>query len=100
MCLILLHFQPCAGSEPDCNCCLSNKYTYMQLRSPEVTGVNFHLSDGENERTGDGVWVTHLLAPVGETLRTCAAVSSRRRKSRRVSLQRSGGRMCMARTGK
>src|SRR4029434_3152882 len=50
MCLILLHFQPCAGSEPDCNCCcccccLSNKYTYMQLRSPEVTKVNFHLSD-------------------------------------------------------
>src|SRR4029434_3729313 len=32
------------GSEPDCNCCLSNKYTYMQLRSPEVTRVNFHLS--------------------------------------------------------
>src|SRR4029434_4766434 len=31
-------------SEPDCNCCLSNKYTYMQLRSPEVTRVNFHLS--------------------------------------------------------
>src|SRR4029434_923053 len=34
MFLILLHFQPCAGSEPDCNCCcccLSNKYTYMQL---------------------------------------------------------------------
>src|SRR4029434_9911780 len=28
----------------DCNCCLSNKYTYMQLRSPEVTRVNFHLS--------------------------------------------------------
>src|SRR4029434_6629523 len=44
MCLIGLHFQPCAGSEPDCNCCLSNKYTYMQLRSPEVTRVNFHLS--------------------------------------------------------
>src|SRR4029434_473446 len=42
MCLIWLHFQPCAGSEPDCNCCLSNKYTYMQLRSPEVTRVNFH----------------------------------------------------------
>src|SRR4029434_10485691 len=41
----LLHFQPCAGSEPDCNCCLSNKYTYMQLRSPEVTRVNFHLSE-------------------------------------------------------
>src|SRR4029434_2552518 len=36
MCLSWLHFQPCAGSEPDCNCCLSNKYTYMQLRSPEV----------------------------------------------------------------
>src|SRR4029434_4884801 len=32
------------GSETDCNCCLSNKYTYMQLRSPEVTRVNFHLS--------------------------------------------------------
>jgi len=44
MCLSLLHFQPCAGSEPDCNYCLSNKYTYMQLRSPEVTRVNFHLS--------------------------------------------------------
>src|SRR4029434_9785846 len=44
MCLSLLHFQPCAGSEPDCNCCLSNKYTCMQLRSPEVTRVNFHLS--------------------------------------------------------
>src|SRR4029434_9854071 len=44
MCLSLLHFQPCAGSEPDCNCCLSNKYTYMQLRSPEVTRVNIHLS--------------------------------------------------------
>src|SRR4029434_10704727 len=46
---INLHFQPCAGSEPDCNCCLSNKYTYMQLRSPEVTRVNFHLSP----------WYTH-----------------------------------------
>src|SRR4029434_1681235 len=45
MCLILLHCQPCAGSEPDCNCCcLSNKYTYMQLRSPEVTRVNVHLT--------------------------------------------------------
>src|SRR4029434_756478 len=45
MCLSLLHFQPCAGSAPDCNCCcLSHKYTYMQLRSPEVTRVNFHLS--------------------------------------------------------
>src|SRR4029434_8013199 len=44
MCLSLLHFQPCAGSEPDCNCRLSNKYTYMQLRSPEVTRVNFHLT--------------------------------------------------------
>ena len=45
MCLSLLRFQPCVGSEPDCNCCyLSNKYTYMQLRSPEVTRVNFHLS--------------------------------------------------------
>src|SRR4029434_1858995 len=43
MCLSLLHFQPGAGSEPDCNCCLSNKYTYMQLRSPEVARVNFHL---------------------------------------------------------
>src|SRR4029434_4145442 len=39
-----LHFQPFAGGEPDCNCCLSNKYTYMQLRSPEVTRVNFHLT--------------------------------------------------------
>src|SRR4029434_545926 len=38
--------KPCAGGEPDCNCCcsLSNKYTYMQLRSPEVTRVIFHLS--------------------------------------------------------
>src|SRR4029434_8945158 len=36
MCLSLLHFQPCAGSEPDCNCCLSNKYTYMQLWSPSL----------------------------------------------------------------
>ena len=46
MCLSLLHFQPCAGSEPDCNCCccLSNKYTYMQLRSPVETRVNFHLT--------------------------------------------------------
>src|SRR4029434_2377762 len=44
MCLSRLHFQPCAGSEPDCNCCLSNKYTYMLFRSPEVTRVNFHLS--------------------------------------------------------
>src|SRR4029434_4036847 len=32
------------GGEPDCNCCLSNKYIYMQLRSHEVTRVNFHLS--------------------------------------------------------
>src|SRR4029434_4458919 len=45
MSLSLLHFQPCAGSEPDCNCCLSlSKCTYMQLRSPEGTRVNFHLS--------------------------------------------------------
>src|SRR4029434_10561438 len=44
MCLILLHFQPYAGGELDCKCCLSNKYTYMQLRSPEVTRVNFHLT--------------------------------------------------------
>src|SRR4029434_6763093 len=44
MCLSWLQFHPCAGSEPDCSCCLSNKYTYMQLRSPEVTRVNFHLS--------------------------------------------------------
>src|SRR4029434_3039989 len=44
MCLSWLRFHPCAGSEPDCNCCLSNKYTYMQLRSPEVTRVNFHLT--------------------------------------------------------
>src|SRR4029434_6110331 len=36
MCLSLPHFQPCAGSEPDCNCGLSNKYTYMQLRSPSL----------------------------------------------------------------
>src|SRR4029434_8434705 len=39
-----LHFHPCFVSEPNCNCCLSNKYTYKQLRSPEVTRVNFHLS--------------------------------------------------------
>src|SRR4029434_9222836 len=50
--------QPCAGSEPDCNCCcLSNKYTSMQLRSPEVTRVNFHLSGsspgGVTFATGD-----------------------------------------------
>src|SRR4029434_4366493 len=45
MCLSLLHFQPCAGSKPNCNCCLSNKYTYLQLRSPEITRVNFHLSN-------------------------------------------------------
>src|SRR4029434_285085 len=45
MCLSLLHFQPCAGNDPDCNCCLSNKYTYMQLRSPEVTRGNFHLTN-------------------------------------------------------
>src|SRR4029434_5106289 len=46
MCLSWLHFQPCAGSEPDynCCCCLSNKYTYMQFRSPEVTRVNSHLT--------------------------------------------------------
>src|SRR4029434_7686868 len=44
MCLSGLHFQPCAVSDPDCNCCLTNKYTYMQLRSPEVTRVNFHLT--------------------------------------------------------
>src|SRR4029434_2640131 len=44
MCLSCLHFQPCAGSEPDCNCSLSNKYTYIQLWSPEVTRVNVHLS--------------------------------------------------------
>src|SRR4029434_8098621 len=49
MCLSLLHFQPCAGSEPDCNCCLSSKYTYMQLRSPEVTRVNFHLSSFDRQ---------------------------------------------------
>src|SRR4029434_5269633 len=36
MCLILLHFQPCAGSEPDCNGLCANKYTYMQLRSPSL----------------------------------------------------------------
>src|SRR4029434_1917838 len=44
MCLSWLHFQPCAGREPDCNCCLSNTCTYMQLRSPEVTRVKFHLT--------------------------------------------------------
>src|SRR4029434_6184820 len=44
MCLSLLHFHPCFVSEPNCNCCLSNKYTYMQLRIPEVTRVNFHLT--------------------------------------------------------
>src|SRR4029434_5989816 len=47
MCLSLLHCHPCFVSEPDCNCCLSNKYIYMQLRSHEVTRVNFHLSDRE-----------------------------------------------------
>src|SRR4029434_4714995 len=52
MCLSLLYFQPCAGGEPDCNCCLSNKYTYMLLRSPEVTRVNFHLSDGIIQKQG------------------------------------------------
>src|SRR4029434_3901243 len=44
MCLSGLHFHTCFVSEPNCNCCLSNKYAYMQLRSPEVTRVNFHLS--------------------------------------------------------
>ena len=65
MCLSLLHFQPCAGSEPDCNCCLSNKYTYMQLRSPEVTRVNFHLSylgardRDSNNLNGSPRWANH-----------------------------------------
>src|SRR4029434_10447089 len=44
MCLSWPHFHTCFVSEPNCNCCLSNKYTYMQLRSPEVTRVNFHLT--------------------------------------------------------
>src|SRR4029434_1925091 len=39
MCLSWFHFHTCFVSEPNCNCCLSNKYT--QLRSPEVTRVNF-----------------------------------------------------------
>src|SRR4029434_5672442 len=45
MCLSGLHFHTCFVSEPNCNCCLSNKYAYMQLRSPEVTRVNLHLID-------------------------------------------------------
>src|SRR4029434_8314920 len=49
MCLSGLHFQPCAGSEPDCNCCLSNKYTYMQPRSPGVSRVNFHLPPPQSQ---------------------------------------------------
>src|SRR4029434_620084 len=57
MCLSLRHSQTCAGSEPDCNCCLSNKYPYMQLRSPEVTRVNFHLTTtvkrSEERRVGE-----------------------------------------------
>ena len=44
VCLSWLHFHTCFVSEPNCNCCLSNKYAYMQLRSPEVTRANFHLS--------------------------------------------------------
>src|SRR4029434_1781349 len=61
MCLSLLHFQPCAGSVPDCNCCLSNKYTYMQLRSPEVTRVNFHLSDYNIDQKMAVRWRQHTL---------------------------------------
>src|SRR4029434_4809593 len=59
MCLILLHFQPCAGSEPDCNCCccLSNKYTYMQLRSPEVPRLNFHLTHCIENKVKDSMRV-------------------------------------------
>src|SRR4029434_1634821 len=63
MCLSWLHFQPCAGSETDCNCCLSNKYTYMQLRSPEVTRVNFHLSHTSSD-------CTHLLRLYTQTSHT------------------------------
>src|SRR4029434_8780587 len=35
------------GVSPIAIVVLSNKYTYMQLRSPEVTRVNFHLSRSE-----------------------------------------------------
>ena len=62
MCLSWLRFQPCAGSEPDCNCCLSNKYTYMQLRSPEVTRVNFHLSAAY---AAEGLWGRHTRTTEG-----------------------------------
>src|SRR4029434_810464 len=34
MCLSLLHFHTCFVSEPNCNCCLSNKYAYMQRLRP------------------------------------------------------------------
>src|SRR4029434_6777686 len=65
MCLSWLHFQPCAGSEPDCNWCLSNKYTYMHLRSPEVSRVNFHLTylgardRDSNNLNGSPRWADH-----------------------------------------
>src|SRR4029434_821140 len=81
MCLSLLHFQPCAGNDPDCNCCLSNKYTYMQLRSPEVTSVNFHLPTGLSTlRTM--IWLFSSMDPLvdckfiatPETLPTCSTL--------------------------
>src|SRR4029434_6800530 len=65
MCLIWLHLHPWAVSEPDCKCCLSNKYTYVQLRSPEVTRVNFHLSylgardRDSNNLNGSPRWANH-----------------------------------------
>src|SRR4029434_2338658 len=68
MCLSLLHFHTCCVSEPNCNCCLSNKYAYMQLRSPEVTRVNFHLSylgardRDSNNLNGSPRWANHQEA--------------------------------------
>src|SRR4029434_2379990 len=70
MCLSWLPFQPCAGSEPDCNCCLSNKYTYMQLRSPEVNRVNFHLSDCTVCIAGGVAQACLGTAPSGTGVRT------------------------------
>src|SRR4029434_3143946 len=65
MCLSCIDFHSCFVSEPNCNCCLSNKYTYMQLRSPEVTRVNFHLSYlGARDRDSNNLidstrWANH-----------------------------------------
>src|SRR4029434_11297721 len=75
MCLSWLHFQPCAGGEPDCNCCLSNKYTYMQLRSPEGTRVNFHL---HNWRLVSGIPTTSSAFHTGLIIRTCTVWGSAR----------------------